>query len=261
MYVEVFGGGGAVLMAKKISTLEVFNDIDSGLCNFFMVLSDPDDFEKFHRMVDALPFSKQMYREFLDEWGKEKDKIKRAVKWFYVARNSFSGIFGNSWGFSVNTITRGMLKSVSDWRSIVDLLPEIHNRLIRVQIENRDWSHIFNIYDSENTLFYLDPPYVKDARTGSGKYVYEMTNDQQEILTDRLLKIKGKAVLSGYKNKIYEKLEKSGWIRKDYKVTCCAIGRTKNLVESGYDFMKSGQRVESLWIKPFDVKSVGLFSG
>ena len=40
LYVELFGGGAALLFSKPPSPIEVYNDIDSNLVNLFRVLRD-----------------------------------------------------------------------------------------------------------------------------------------------------------------------------------------------------------------------------
>jgi DNA adenine methylase len=48
VYCEVFGGSGALLFAKPKSRLEIFNDLDGGVVNFFRVLrnTEPDPVER-----------------------------------------------------------------------------------------------------------------------------------------------------------------------------------------------------------------------
>ena len=49
-YLEVFGGGASLLFAKNPSTLEIYNDTDSGLFNFMNVIRDKDVmFPEFYR--------------------------------------------------------------------------------------------------------------------------------------------------------------------------------------------------------------------
>lgn len=94
IYVEVFGGGASLLFAKEPSPVEVYNDLDSGLVNFFRVLRDPGKFEKFYRKVCFTPYSREEYCFCRDTWGECKDDVERAYRWFVVARMSFSGKFG-----------------------------------------------------------------------------------------------------------------------------------------------------------------------
>lgn len=65
------------------------------------------------------------------------------------------------------------------------MLPEIATRLMRVQIENRPAIQIINLYDSPNTLFYCDPPYIHETRGDTKAYGYEMTDSQHRDLAAR----------------------------------------------------------------------------
>lgn len=63
IYVEVFGGGASLLLAKEPSLVEVYNDLDAGLVNMFRVIRDPDLFAEFHRRVQLIPYSRgEFYR-------------------------------------------------------------------------------------------------------------------------------------------------------------------------------------------------------
>ena len=58
IYVEVFGGGASLLFAKEPSPIEIYNDIDEGLVNFFRVLRDPEKFGKFYAKAVLTPYSR-----------------------------------------------------------------------------------------------------------------------------------------------------------------------------------------------------------
>ncbi len=207
-YVEVFGGGGGLLMAKAPSLNETYNDIDSTLYDFFKVLSDPEKFEQFYRIIVATPYSRRFYKD-CQKWQEEIDLIKRVSKWFIRMRQMF-GASTHSWGFSV-------IESEGwKWLTVLKNLPEMHKRLLPVQIENLDWRKILQNYDSETTFFYLDPPYVPTTRSKSGKYTQEMTIEDHEEFVGNLLSVRGKVMLSGYPNDIYTRLEKEGWHRVDF---------------------------------------------
>ena len=64
-----------------------------------------------------------------------------------------------------------MAAAVSGWLSAIDMLPEIAQRLIRVQIECNDFRKVINTYDTQETFFYLDPPYVPDTDIVTGKQI------------------------------------------------------------------------------------------
>ena len=88
-------------------------------------------------------------------------------------------------------------------------------------------------YDTPETVFYLDPPYVHSARGDTSAYENEMSDDDHEELAEVLSSIRGRAVLSGYRTSLYDRLFKD-WKRID------APERTAHSVRQ--------PRQESLWI-------------
>ena len=91
---------------------------------------------------------------------------------------------------------------------MIDGLPIIHNRLSSVIIQNRDIFELIPKYDSENTFFYLDPPYVHETRSSTTSYEEQMTNEQHEQLIDLINNSKGMFLISGYYHPIYDGLKK-----------------------------------------------------
>jgi len=253
IYVEPFGGGASLLMAKAPAPVEVYNDLDSGLVNLFRVLRDEAKFERFRRLVELTPYSREEYndcRTWLREHGEGEDGVERAYRFFVVARQSFSGHFAASWGYSFSLSTRGMASTCSSWLSTIEGLPAMHERLMRVQIEHSDFRTILTAYDSPDTLFYCDPPYVPATRK-NGNYVHEMTESDHEEFVQRLLKLKGMVVLSGYNHGIYSPLETAGWQRIDFETACYAAARTRGTGILGEGAARSKQpRVESVWLSP-----------
>jgi len=73
---------------------------------------------------------------------------------------------------------------VSRWLGSVEALPEIAERFLRVQIENRPALEIIDLYDDSETLFYCDPPYVHDSRGDSKAYGYEMTDETAPVILE-----------------------------------------------------------------------------
>ena len=230
-YCEVFGGGASVLLAKDPASVEVYNDIDSNLIDFFRLLQRPDDFEKFLFKCETTPYSKEMFQEYCDTWKTYEDPIERVYRWFCLARMSFNGLVGNK-GWS----TASVRNRAQAWRDTVDMLPEIVYRLRRVQIDNDSWENILDRYDGEDTVLYLDPPYVQSTRK-SGGYKHEMDDSDHERLIADIQTVQGKVLLSGYDNPIYEKL---GWERTDYETTCYSA---HNKHSKGKDH----KRIESVW--------------
>lgn len=118
-------------------------------------------------------------------------------------------------------------------------MPEIHKRFQNVQIENKDWRYVLDTYDTKNTLFYLDPPYVLSTRVGGRRYECEMEDEEHVKLIDKISNIKGQFVLSGYNNDIYDRLD--SYEKHEFQTTC--------LVEKIKNGEARSKRTECLWIK------------
>lgn len=211
VYVEVFGGAGHILFKKEPSEIEVYNDIDSGLYLFFKILRDENKANILKQKLDLTPYSREEFYHCRDTWRDEQDDIEKVRKWYVTAMQSFSTNF-STWSHSKNKSRRGMSQAVSQWLGKIENdLPKAVERLKTVQIENMDYKDLIKKYDGKDTLFYLDPPYIHKTRQMTYQYTYEMTDQQHEEMINILLHIKGKAILSGYDNEIYNKLLDNGW--------------------------------------------------
>lgn len=249
IYVEPFGGGASLLFAKPPSPVEVYNDLNEGLVNLFRVLRDPEQFAEFHRLVSLTPYSRAEFNYCRDNWQEQGDPVQRAYQFYAVARMSFSGRFGSGFSSALTSSRRGMVDTASQWLSIIEQLPEIHTRLMRVQIECQDWRTILERYDMPETLFYLDPPYMPDTRSDK-RYEHELTAEDHTELVDRLLGIQGQAILSGYDHPVYQPLTDAGWARKEWQTACYAAGRTRatGILGDGAS-MAMRPRTEVVWCK------------
>jgi DNA adenine methylase len=248
-YVEVFAGGAALFFAKDTSPVEVMNDLDSGIVNFYRVLRDPEKFKKFQFLVSLTPFSRAEHACCKASWANCEDDVERAHRWFVVNRMCYGGIFDSGFGKSVTAGRNGMSTNVAGYLSTIDRLPQIAARLLKVQIENLNFREIIKGYDRPETFFYLDPPYVLSTRKGKA-YRHEMTDQDHVELVELLLNIKGKAVLSGYRSPIYEPLESAGWMTHDFKATCTVANQTIKSKDFDREFeLNDRERVETVWVR------------
>lgn len=252
-YIEVFGGSAGLLLAKPPHPVEVYNDIYEPLVSFFRILRSPVLFPEFYRRVKLYPYSRAEYRHCLATWQDQPSLMERTVRWYIVARWSFSGRFGASWSFARTESQRGMPIHVASWQSILVELPEIARRFQRVQVEQDSWDVIIPRYDDPTALFYLDPPYIHDTRKG-GEYAQEMESADHERLVTQLLTVKGGVVLSGYDHPLYEPLVDSKWRVVRWSAPSSAVGRTRAIRMTQNtrrtDATAFIARTEVLWINP-----------
>jgi len=258
IYVEPYGGGASLLFAKRPSPVEVYNDLDGGLVNFFKVLANPDLFARFHRQVALLPYSRQLYYEAtekcqgLEEILKE-DKVEWAVAFFVVSRQSFGGRFGAGWGFSLTKSQRGMAMTVSRWLSAINRLLEVYVRLQRVQIEHKDGIEIIKLYDTPETFFYVDPPYPHETRTDTR---YQQDSTDHEALLDVLLNVQGYVLLSSYPSELYS-ARLQDWACEEIQTACYAVGRTRATKLQGKGAaLANAPRTECIWANSHLIEAV-----
>jgi DNA adenine methylase len=198
-YCEPFGGSAAVLLNRDPSPVETYNDIDGEVTNFFRVLRDDPD--RLIRAIGLTPFSREEFA-IACEIDPGLDSVERARRFYVRARQVRTGLAQSAtlgrWAHCKNTSRAGMAGVVSRWLGAVEDLPEIAIRLLRVQIENRPAIDVIRLYDSPDTLFYCDPPYVHETRGDNNAYAYEMTDAEHHELALVLNAVQGLVALSGY---------------------------------------------------------------
>jgi DNA adenine methylase len=213
-YCEPFGGSAAVLLNREPSPVETYNDIDGEVVNFFRVLRDKKD--KLIEAIGLTPFSREEFYLAITDHGSELSDLERARRFFVRARQVRTGLAQTAslgrWANCKRTTRAGMSGVVSRWLGSVEGLPEIAERLLRVQIENRPALDVIKLYDDEDTLFYCDPPYPHAARRDSKAYGFEMEDADHTQLARLLAGVKAKVAVSGYRCDLMDSLYKA-WRR------------------------------------------------
>lgn len=226
IYVEAFCGGASLFWAKEPSTIEVLNDINGNVVNFYAVMKY--DFEELFTCIDNslhCEHSFQKAKEIFhnpDGWG----RVERAWAFWVSCNQSFASEAANSFQWVKN--------KHDNWHPAVSVdnrKKEFHqyfSRLDRVAIMNRDAVQMLIDRDGTDTFFYLDPPYV-GARQGHYKgYTQKHFDDLLEALT----KIKGKFLLSSYRNDaLSEATSSERWNQKEINQRLGVAGGTKRKIE------------------------------
>jgi len=217
IYCEAFAGSASVLLNREPSPVEILNDIDSEITNFFQVLRDGP--EELIEKLYLTPFSREEYKKaILMKGRKDLCPVERARLFFIRAEQVRIGLGQTAtlgrWAWCKHTSRRGMAGAVSRWLNRIVALWAVAERLRRVQIENDDAFNVIKRYDSKDTLFYLDPPYPHEVRGDPKAYEYEMSVYDHRRLAELLHSLKGKVALSGYKGPLLEKLY-GDWTRID----------------------------------------------
>ncbi len=212
MYVEVFGGAGWVLFAReKHAKDEVYNDFNSDLVGLFRCIKYHA--EELKKELKYMLSSRENFNDYKELMKLSSlTDIQRAAKFFYLIRSSFG-----SKGGSYATRGRSLENNIARF-------DDISKRLDKVVVENKDFADLIKLYDKEETLFYLDPPYY-----GTEKYYNSrntlFTSKDHERLRDLLKGIKGKFLLS------YNDCEEIRELYKGY--TIIEVSRKETLSSKG----------------------------
>jgi len=211
VYVEPFGGMANVLLKKRPSEVEVFNDLDGRVVNFFRVLRDPAKLGELQLQLELTPYSRQEFGDLCDSPEPAAD-VDRA--WWFFARCrqarggiGMSAITKNAWATSTRT-RRQMPEPVSKYLAALDGLADVADRFRRVVVEHQPALTLIPKYDSPDVLFYCDPPYPGGTRHGgkAATFGVEMTDRDHEGLLGALRACRGRVLLSGYDCPLYNRL-------------------------------------------------------
>lgn len=181
-YVEPFAGGLWVLFGKENSKVEVINDVDRNLINFYTVIKN--NINGFLDLFDTYLISRDEFNYLKSLPDDDLSDVMMAYKFYYINKNSFGGDMTsfNSYHRDKPYLNENSLK----------LLKKAHSRLKSVWIENMDYINVVKKFDSPKSFIYLDPPYHE---TNNGSY-REGKNVDFEEMKSVLDSVKGKWLLS-----------------------------------------------------------------
>lgn len=200
-YIEPFVGGAALFFSKAPSEIEVLNDTNKELINFYRVCQT--DFVSLEKEIKISLHSRDLHRKasVIYNYPDLFTEIKRAWAVWVLSSQSFCAQLDGSWGYDKtrNTTT----KKISNKREGFSEAYAI--RLQNVQIECADALYIIRSRDSKDSFFYCDPPYYNSDCAHYDGY----TIDDYEMLLKLLSKIEGKFLLSSYPSDILKQYTKA----------------------------------------------------
>ncbi len=246
-FCDVFGGSAAVLINREPASVETFNDIDSDLTNFFATLRDAATGDALLRAIALTPFSREELIQACTP-ADDLDDVERARRFFVRARQTRTGLAQTSsegrWAHCVLTSRAGMAGAVSRWLGSIEGLSEIVQRLLRVQIENAPALEVIERFDSPDTLFYLDPPYVHAERGDVSAYGTEMTDEDHIELAELLHQCEGRFAVSGYRSELYDDLFEA-WRRVDADPKLCHSVRSPRRESMWLNYNENGAKLRT----------------
>jgi DNA adenine methylase len=202
-YVEPYAGSLSILLAKPRVKLETVNDIYGDLVNFWRMLRERTD--ELEALCKLTPHSRAE-QESAKAAAKnpDPDPLERARQTWVLLTQCRSGKQGKTgWRYFSNP--RGTSFSMPQYlEAYVRRFGPAVARLYGVSLECRPAVQVIEDYGSHpEALLYVDPPYVRSTRKGTG-YVHEMDDDDHREMAAALRTCRAAVVLSGYPSDLYD---------------------------------------------------------
>ncbi len=183
-YCEVFLGGGQVFFRKEPSKVEVINDIDNEVVNFFRCAQQHP--EEMIRSLKFVVVSREWFRILNDQNPASLTDIQRAVRFFYLQKNCYAGLVRDR-HYGAKVVGAPGFNPAR----LPQILDNVHKRLARVQIESLPFGEFIRRFDRPTTLFFCDPPYWRRKL-----YNFNFSDEDYRALAEQLQSIQGKFVLT-----------------------------------------------------------------
>lgn len=203
-YFEPFCGSCAVLLAKDQTPFETVNDLHGDLVNLARVLKCEETAQELYSLLRPQLMIESLFHEAAERYrgrgyappGDEPD-VDRATDYMICSwhgRNGVAGTGSYNQGFCVRYTKNGG-HAAKRWQSVVDSIPDWHERLRNVTILSRDGIDLIGRWeDAAAVVMYVDPPYlVKGA-----KYVHDFADADHDRLATTLSRFKKTRVVLSY---------------------------------------------------------------
>lgn len=203
-----------MLLNRKPSPIETINDLNGDIVNFFRVLRDRGDELIFK--LSLTPYSKE---EFKMAWEPSDCEVERARRWYVRVQMDVAKAGSKkdrSWSKNVTYVKGAYSSAVKNFHTKIPKLINVVERLKKVQVENIPALEFIEKYDTKDTLFYCDPPYMPAVRKTNNNYAYEMKMHEHYKLSQKLNSVKGLVCLSCYYDYLYQDWYKS-WYKVEFK--------------------------------------------
>lgn len=237
MYVEPYAGGLSVLLEKTPSPIEIVNDLDGDLVNFWRVLRDSP--RELWERCEATPHSRVEFEDASDFGGNDIERARKV--WVRLTQGRSGQLRPTGWRYNTNPATApgvSMAGYLNAYRS--RLLPAAQ-RLQNVSIENRPALDVIRQHGHSGALLYVDPPYLGSTRASSGYRHDMLAAEEHSEMLEALLATDAAVVLSGYASPLYDEAL-TGWSR--YEISAHT--------------QESAKRTEVVWVNRED--DAALFS-
>ena len=234
-YIEPMCAGASVFLNKNPSKEELINDLDRGLISVFKSLRDEP--KEFIDKIKRIRYTERTFKMALNRSEEiVSDYVDHGVNEYILRRMSRGGM-KKSFAWS-DRERGGKPGDVNGWETMVEELQFIANRVKNANILNISVFDVIKNWDEEDSLMYLDPPYLPSTREENSTNIYghEMTVEDHIKLLNLAKNARSNVIISGYSSSLYNRNLKGWRIKKKNVPNNSGQGKTKE------------RRVEVLWM-------------
>lgn len=220
IYIEPFGGAGSVLLHKKRSYNEIYNDLDGELVNLFTVLRS-DAAPELLRLLSLTPYAQEEYWAAFEPSADPVERARRTIVRSHMGHGTGGARMDRPTGFRTDGTT-ATTNVAGEWTDLPAALEATIERMKGVVISQKPAIELLDRFSSPHSLFYLDPPYLPATRSRKSRkagekyhtYAFEMDVDDHRELLARCVESNAMILISAYPDPLYEE-HLPGWERKE----------------------------------------------
>ena len=217
--IDLFAGSMVVSLNYRRNVIRTANEINGEITNFFRQLRDHEP--ELVRSLRLTPCSESEYKHCWNTEDASSD-LERARRFYVRVRQSFFGLGAQrenkGWHMAKQHVNAQGGETVSRWKNGVEKLHEIAQEIrTNFQIVNRSFADCIDRLDFPDAFFYCDPPYPLECRNSTNDYRFEFSDNDHRRLAERLHRIEGKAMVSGYDCPLMNELY-GGWSKVKFPI-------------------------------------------
>jgi len=224
-YTEAFAGGAALYWAKEPAAVEVLNDVNGNLINFYKVLQRRFP-ELRERVVETLHSRETFdYASIVYEFPNFFDDVTRAWALWVKSKMGFASKLDGSFGY--DKLKGSVAKKISGAKEL--FTDDLSKRIEHTQIECTNALRIIKSRDTSDTFHFVDPPYIN---SNCGHYTDTFNLADFEDLLQLLTEIKGKFMLTMFPHAVLsEYILNNGWrvIEVERTISASKVNRRKQI--------------------------------
>ncbi len=166
-YTETFVGGGAIFWAKPKSQVEIINDTNRELINFYECAQN--NFVELEKMVRISLHSRSMHNDATVIYNNPHmfSRLRRAWAVWVLAAQSFSSMLDGSWGYDIikSTTSSKVKRKREDFEMLLKLLSTVEGKFLLSSYP----SEILKEYTSSNDWYSTKLEQPVSVANGTGR--------------------------------------------------------------------------------------------